>query len=72
MADNQELSAKRIEEMWSLPIVRSKEEAISTIELAVAIRSIVATSETGEADKFGEIDLLGTQRVMRRIESLWR
>ena len=72
VADNQELSAKRIEEMWSLPIVRSKEEAISTIELAVAIRSIVATSETGEADKFGEIDLLGTQRVMRRIESLWR
>jgi spore coat polysaccharide biosynthesis predicted glycosyltransferase SpsG len=72
VADNQESSAKRIEEMWSLPIVRSKQEAITMTELAVAIRSIVVMLETGEAVEFGEIDLLGTQRVMRRIESLWR
>lgn len=70
VADNQERSARRIEDEWQLPVVRRKSGRVSAEELASAIRSLITSLEKGETACFSEVDLLGARRVMQRIESL--
>ena len=70
VADNQEISARKIESEWKLPVIRRSGEGLSQEALVSALRQVAASLDEGKSFAFGNVDLLGARRAMNAIAAL--